>query len=405
MDPLSISASITGLIAAAVQVSALLKHLVSNAKGASASAQSVLAEVSDIGLCLNQLQGFLLGSHEVCGSRTSLIMIDQVIVVLTNCVSIFSELEQTIEMLKTEQPTKVIDKVKWARKETVISKILGRLQASKASLNLMLTTLTCPLPGEPRATSTQVQPRHVTPPEELERMHPAWALSVSPSHQSLAIPAECDEATVQGQSTNNRLAFEEDLWTSRVYQKAAVNEGRFSMSSCTGSLGLSFLSGLSLSDISNVSAIALPILSKELWNHHRYTVELNAASGNGASLFDAWYNPPSKKSAFIRTAYFNGQYTNQYAQSKSTGHLLYRRFTVTGPQRSPAFVEGSVITRMHQAFAIGDSDHGVEAGTSDCQNTGKDKHAKRIHVSTLSYFDSSPGWTREVVKLLEGISY
>ena len=142
MDPLSISASIVGLLTASAQVSALLTSLVASAKDAPSSAQAVLMEVNDIGLCLKQLQGFLLGTQEASRSRRSLIMIEQVIIVLTDCVSAFSKLEQILEMLKTDPPVRVLDKVKWALKERVIGTLLLRLQASKMSLGLMLTTLT-----------------------------------------------------------------------------------------------------------------------------------------------------------------------------------------------------------------------------------------------------------------------
>lgn len=54
----------------------------------------------------------------------------------------FSELEQTIDSLKTNGPMQVIDRVKWAMKEKGILKLLTRLQTSKASLNLMLNILT-----------------------------------------------------------------------------------------------------------------------------------------------------------------------------------------------------------------------------------------------------------------------
>ena len=142
MDPLSVSASIFGLVAAAAQISGLLKTFVNSTNEASNSAKGILVEITDIRVCLNQLGGFLLGTQDAPRSRTSLIMIEQVIIVLTDCVTIFSELEQTLDMLKTDQPMRVIDKVKWVMKESKISKILLRLQASKASLNLMLTTLT-----------------------------------------------------------------------------------------------------------------------------------------------------------------------------------------------------------------------------------------------------------------------
>lgn len=141
MDPISVSASIAGLITAAVQVSALLKRLVDSVQGAPQSAQNVLIEVNGIGLCLNQLQEYILGTQSVSRSRTSFIMIEQVVVVLTDCVTIFSELEQILATLQLDA-MKVIDKLKWSTKEASILQLLARLQTSKTSLSLMLTTLT-----------------------------------------------------------------------------------------------------------------------------------------------------------------------------------------------------------------------------------------------------------------------
>jgi len=119
-----------------------LKDFAGSAKEAPISARAVFMEVTGISVCLNQLQGYILGKQETFRSRRSLIMIEQVIVVLTDCVSIFSELEQTLEMLKTDQPMKVIDRLKWTMKEAAIGRLLLRLQTSKASLTFMLTTLT-----------------------------------------------------------------------------------------------------------------------------------------------------------------------------------------------------------------------------------------------------------------------
>lgn len=141
MDPLSVSASIIGITTAAIQVSRLLKSFIDGTNGASTSARGVLTEVTGINACLHQLQGFLLGNEEAARSRRSLIMIEQVIIVFTDCVSIFSELEQTLESLKTGEHMRLIDRAKWASKEAAISKILVRLQASKMSLNFMLTIL------------------------------------------------------------------------------------------------------------------------------------------------------------------------------------------------------------------------------------------------------------------------
>lgn len=142
MDPLSVSASIVGIIVAAVQVSRLLKTFIDSANGASTSARGVLMEVTGIYVCLHQLEDFILGKREAARSRRSLIMIEHLIVIFTDCVSLFSELEQMLESLKTDGHMRVIDRLKWSMKESAISKLLLRLQSSKASLNFMLTILT-----------------------------------------------------------------------------------------------------------------------------------------------------------------------------------------------------------------------------------------------------------------------
>lgn len=142
MDPLSVSASIIGVVTAAVQVSRLLKPFIDGVDGAPASARCVLMEVTGIYACLHQLQGFLIGSEEAAKSRRSLIMIEQVIVAFTDCVSIFSELEQTLESLKMGEHMRFIDRMKWVTKKSTIAKLVARLQASKTSLNFMLTILT-----------------------------------------------------------------------------------------------------------------------------------------------------------------------------------------------------------------------------------------------------------------------
>lgn len=142
IDPLSIAASIIGITTAASQVSHLLKKFIDGAGGASTSARSVLIEVSGIYACLQQLQGFLLGEEEAARSRRSLIMIEQIIVVFTDCVAVFSELEQTLESIQTGEHMRVLDKLRWSSKENAISKLLFRLQSSKTSMNFMLNILT-----------------------------------------------------------------------------------------------------------------------------------------------------------------------------------------------------------------------------------------------------------------------
>ena len=112
MNSLSVATSIVELIVAACQVSSLMKDFAESAKEASHSTRAVFMKVTSISVCLNQLQEYVLGKQKIFRSRRSLIMIEQVIVVLIDCVSIFFELKQTLKMLKTDQSMKVIDRLK-----------------------------------------------------------------------------------------------------------------------------------------------------------------------------------------------------------------------------------------------------------------------------------------------------
>lgn len=142
MDPLSIAASIVGLLAAASKVSSLITVIIGRAKEARRQAENVLREVNDIRLCLAQLQIFLSESTVASGSHAKLVMVDQIMVVLTACVITFSELEEVVTTLQVDQPLRVPMKVRWAMKEQEVLRLLSRLQNSKASLNFMSTALT-----------------------------------------------------------------------------------------------------------------------------------------------------------------------------------------------------------------------------------------------------------------------
>jgi len=143
MDPLSAAASIVGLLGAAATITTILKAIVATVKHTPQLVANLLIEVSDIASCLGQLQAFLSGAVAISRSRKSLLMVDQIAVTLTNCVLIFSELEETIEKLKLNPPIlPATIRLRFTSKEAAITKLLTRLHASKLSLTLMLTTLT-----------------------------------------------------------------------------------------------------------------------------------------------------------------------------------------------------------------------------------------------------------------------
>ena len=139
-DPLSIAAGVVGIITAAAQMTVLLTRLTKSTVAAPKQARVVLTEVSDIAGILSHLQSFLLGLESPEKSRTSLLKVEKVVTVISSCVLTFSELEMMLDEMKTGD-LDILDRLRWARKESTILGLIERLQKHKASLSLLLNIL------------------------------------------------------------------------------------------------------------------------------------------------------------------------------------------------------------------------------------------------------------------------
>ena len=141
MDPLSVSASIIGVLGAAAKVSSVLVTFVEKTKNAPDSVQELISEVNSLSAILTHLKVFLLGGANAARSRASLILVDQVFAALSECVVTFSKLEEVLGTFQNEAEWKVFNRVKWALEESSTFRILRRLRSNKMSLMLMLTIL------------------------------------------------------------------------------------------------------------------------------------------------------------------------------------------------------------------------------------------------------------------------
>ena len=142
MDPLSVAASVVGLLVATANASQMLTTLIHSVKNAPTLAEHVLLEVSSISASLVQVQGYLTGAKPGSQARTRLVMVDQIVATLTTCVMTFSKLEAILTSLNLNQPQQKWARVAWARQESSLTALLERLKRSKVSLTLNLTTLT-----------------------------------------------------------------------------------------------------------------------------------------------------------------------------------------------------------------------------------------------------------------------
>lgn len=119
--------------------------------------------------------------------------------------------------------------------------------------------------------------------EELSRrletleIHPGIGENLISSESHHAVESEGrdkESAKAVIRSTGHSLSFEQDLYASPVYARTMEGKSNVSIpSSAAHSTIRSFLSNLSLADVSNVSILSLPITTAEIWNHHHYLKE------------------------------------------------------------------------------------------------------------------------------------
>ena len=143
MDGISVASSIVGITVVAAKLVPVLRNFWLSMKDVPTLVQNVISEISGISACLGQLQSFLHDTSLIPRPRAGLVMVEQILVSLTECVAVFSELERVIDSTcKANGDMSMIDRARWLSKQDIISRILVRLQAAKLTLSLMLSTLT-----------------------------------------------------------------------------------------------------------------------------------------------------------------------------------------------------------------------------------------------------------------------
>ena len=76
---------------------------------------------------LVHLQTYLQGAARPRKARASLILVGQVLLTLAECVGTFSEPEDALGIAEDEESMVVLDRMRWALKETKILDVQGRL--------------------------------------------------------------------------------------------------------------------------------------------------------------------------------------------------------------------------------------------------------------------------------------
>ena len=299
MDGFTVGASFIGLFGAAAKITLGLHDFITWVKEAPKMASAVLREVQDVLACLKQVQTLLLGAGRVNTSNQSLMTVEAVDVVLSNCVFTLEELNKLVEGLKLDQQTSISFLRRWATREKAIAALLLRLQSSKNSLSLMISVMTHRSIEDARQSMNrltdevrQLRERDQDILKRLDRMEMKNPDCVSTTvrttcdsvgeefiedYESIVTVRQLNAGPSEGKAGGQKVSrsqpeFESLLKASRPYIRASRRRGPSlsTTSSVVRTLGWSCLSGISLAEVSNISIMELSLDKNRVWNSTRY---------------------------------------------------------------------------------------------------------------------------------------
>lgn len=138
MAPLSLVASMAGVLAVAAKITTSLTHFIHREKDAPNTTHNIVAEVSDLRICLTQLRSWIQDPKSV---NSPAISVGQIVAVGTSLVINVSELEKILDSFGLEESWSTVKRFRWVRQEKRVNAILTHVRAAKSSLNLILTIL------------------------------------------------------------------------------------------------------------------------------------------------------------------------------------------------------------------------------------------------------------------------
>ncbi|KAK1759922.1 hypothetical protein QBC47DRAFT_117525 [Echria macrotheca] len=301
-DPLSIAASVAGLLGVAAKLSTVIGNFIANVSDAPESSRWALSVVTETRLTLQSIKDLMDRLPHLSRDRKDMIHIRHLVVVFREAVLSFSELEAMVcgNTQDNATPWQSL-RVKWALEEDKIVKMIRRLQGHKTSLSTILNIIQCQSDIEAReslaklqTTVDQLLQNQQQLLDRLERYETVLFETTSArftgdgESESILIqrppPARLPPATsavsqgdpmlglVLPADTSGSIAeklflreFELTLEQTRVYARVRSNKCDASViSSERGTATWSMLSGLSLNDISAISVLSLPISLEEM---------------------------------------------------------------------------------------------------------------------------------------------
>ncbi|KAK6517506.1 hypothetical protein TWF281_004158 [Arthrobotrys megalospora] len=331
MEAVGLAASIVGLLAAGAKLIPWLVEITNKIADAPESVKSVMSELKETSIILEQVQRYVLETWAAAQNRRALILLEHISVTLTGFVVTYSDLEEHVDFVQPNGEISKFDRTKWLFKEKDILDVIRRLQNHKYSLLTMLNILQCYSLQEAREQMqhlSQLVERVLSQDQRLAsqlRHHRGQSsATVLPVPDSIWAPstigggsraptitsakASSAKIPISSRSFNLRsvvrrgssfFSFEQDLLSSWVYKRSGLNYSKSSLTSREGSerhIAMSALSQLSWAEVSNISVFSLPIFITDVYNGFRYntgpTDNVSEYSDDGATPHSAPAKPP-----------------------------------------------------------------------------------------------------------------
>ncbi|KAM0418931.1 hypothetical protein ACHAPT_012089 [Fusarium lateritium] len=271
-DPLSIAASVVGLLGAAGKICTALSSFVGSAIDAPAAARTTLATVEELRLSLEMVKHLVDTISSLPAMRRQLVRLDHIAITFSNCIITLSELESLVCFKDG-----IMHRLKWAWSEKKVLILLPRLESQKSSLSLMVTVLHCQTEMEAiqgrdklNAAVDLILQRDQDFAARLQRLEDPFEGqdpsirffdndSVRSASHTISMASNSTPPSSSSSEPGSlaRREFEDILEKSRVYSRSEPNDSDMSFTSSTV---LSHAwSMLSLNDISIIAVFRLPI--------------------------------------------------------------------------------------------------------------------------------------------------
>ncbi|KAH7341164.1 hypothetical protein BKA66DRAFT_544045 [Pyrenochaeta sp. MPI-SDFR-AT-0127] len=353
---LETAAAIIGIMAAAGKVAETLGPVVSAFGDVAKNAAAVLVEVNHMRIILSALHSYLDDLESSPRVRRQLIQVDQLVATLTDGVLLFSELEALVLTLPAARDG-VWDRTRYAWNESKFASIKSRMQCFKSSITVMLNILQCESDQEARRSRNELLAVMSILVESNHELRRRLARLETCSNDAESIityrpgSVMTYQTAFQGTMPNLNYGtsampltdsqFERILEVSRVYRRATncATDASFH-SSVVRSHAWTVLSGISLSDISVISVIGLPIQSIDLTNAERYHFRDWVTVVDGFSTASDRWDPAVPSSQLRKIAEIDPMFTCPFNSLETSPQTHITRLE---KHHGPAPTQSSVI--------------------------------------------------------------